>query len=199
MYCSLTENPEVKIESSRLRLKRTLNSRRVHRLRSFKTKISEWATPSPEVFEEPIIVEIREKRKRTTDGVVEWEDILTFDHLHPRVVAFEDLIDHKKGAGYKVAVSDAVLAYMLIFEWGRKSVITGFLRTFPEWKEVEVDTVGEGLSRLAKEGFITSVTVERPKEPPSPYYIPKPPVEALYNVNREIKLRLLKKLYWWEK
>lgn len=35
--------------------------------------------------------------------------------------------------------------------------------------------------------------------PPSPYYVPTPPAEALYRIDPEVKERLLKKLHWWER
>ena len=160
-----SSNPDGVIISraERLRIPRELDSGRIAKLRAFRTRISEWVTPSREIVEEPIIVAIREKRKRLVDErEVEWYDEIVFDHFHANVVRFEDLIAHKKAAGYKVTVLDAVLAYLLVFQWGRKSVITGFLRTFPEWRDVSVDTVGEALSRLLKKKVIS--IVRRPRE-----------------------------------
>lgn len=147
----------------RLRIPRVLDSGRIEKLRVFRTRISDWVKPSREIVEEPIIVAIKEKRKRTVDErEVEWFEEFTFDHFHADVIRFEDLVAHKKAAGYKVSVKDAVLAYMLVFEFGRRSVITGFLRTYPEWSDVKVGTVGEALSRLLKEGVIS--VLRRPPE-----------------------------------
>ena len=101
---------------------------RVARLRTFRTRITEWGKPSLELFEEPVIVTIKKKRKRTVDErEVEWWDEFTKDHLHVDVVRFRDLLDHKKATGYTLGVSDGVLAYMTIFGYGEKSVISGFL------------------------------------------------------------------------
>lgn len=154
-------SPEVVISrAERLRIKRVLDGMRAATLRAwaFRTRITEWAEPSPTVYEEPVIVCIKEKRKRRIDErEIEWYDEICKDHFHSDVMRFEDLIEHKKALGYKVSVRDAVLAYMLVFGWARKSIITGFLRTFPEWKDVEVGTVGEALSRLAKEGLISPI------------------------------------------
>lgn len=98
---------------------------------------------------------IKEERKRRIgEKELTWFDESCVDHFHRDVVRFEDLVAHQKAAGYKVSVRDAVLAYLLVFRSGRKSVITGFLRTFPEWSDVSVSTVGEALSRLKAEDFI---------------------------------------------
>jgi len=128
---------------------------RVARLRSFRTRITEWVSPSPTVTEELVMVSIKEKRERTIDErKITWEDEFHYPHEYPDVMRFQDLLEHKRATGYKVSVRDAVLAYMLVWEYGRKSVITGFLRTYPEWKDLSTDTVGEALSRLAEEGYI---------------------------------------------
>jgi hypothetical protein len=130
----------------------------VARLKTFRTRITEWAEPSPTVTEELVLVSIKEKRERTIDErKIEWFDEFHYPHEHWDVSRFEDLIEHREAVG-TVSVLDAVLAYMLTFEWGRKSVITGFLRTYPQWKDVSTDTVGEALSRLAAEGFIIKVS-----------------------------------------
>ena len=157
-------SPEVIISrAERLKIPRVLDSGRLAKLKVFRTRITDWAEPSAEVVEEPIIVCVKEKRKRTVDErEIEWYDEICKDHFHVDVMRFEDLIEHKKAAGYTVSVRDAVLAYVLVFGWGRKSVIAGFLGTFPEWMDVKVDTVGEALSRLAKEEVVTAV--RRPKE-----------------------------------
>lgn len=170
------------------------------RLRSFRTRITDWATPSLEVFEEPIIVCVKEKRERMIgERKIEWLDEMCFDHFGHDVVRFEDLIEHKKALGYTVSVRDAVMAYMLVFEWGRVSVITGFLQTYPEWKGVDKSTVGEVLSRLAAENIISPVTIPPKKAPPEPYYVPRPPSEALYHLEPEFAERQKRKLWWWER
>lgn len=150
----MAEDEGVKIRAKRLRIPRVLDSGRVARLKAFKTRITEWAEPKETVYEEPIIVTVWEKRRKKVDGVTEWYDEVVFDHFYPDVIRFEDLVERKKAAGYSVSVSNAVLAYMLVFKRGSKSLITGFLRTFPEWRDLKVSAVGEALSRLAKEGLI---------------------------------------------
>lgn len=188
------------VRAERLRIPHYLNSDRVAKLKIFKSRITDWATPSPVVYETPVIVTVSYPRERLVAGrKVVWQEEQTKDHLHPQVVQFEDLISQKKGAGYKVSVRDAVLAYCLVFRWARKSVITGFLSTFPEWSDIKSDTVGESLSRLKTEGFLTVVT-SPPAEPlPIPYYIPRPPAESLYFMPDMIAEKFLVKGRWWEK
>lgn len=194
--------------SERLRLPRTLDTGRLGRLRAFRSRITDWATPSSVVFEEPIIVCIRVRRERKVERaeLVEpelrvWYDELCIDHFHPKVVQFEDLLTQKTQMGYTVGVKDAVLAYMLIFEWGRKSIITGFLSTFNEFKDLPRlrEMVGENLSRLAAEGFIDPVPAEPKRPPPPPYYVPRPPEETLYVVHPERQQIQLKRARWWER
>lgn len=147
--------PEVEIvRAEKLRIPREVDSGRMEALKTFKTRITDWAAPSPTVYEQPVIVTIREKRERKVDGKKTFYDEYTFDHLHRDVVQFEDLIADKKAAGYTVTVKDAVLAYLLVFGNGMASVITGFLRAFPEWEEVKKSTVGQALSRLKREGIL---------------------------------------------
>jgi len=151
------DSPEVIISrSERLRIPKVLDSGRIAKLRTFRTRITDWTEPSAEVFEEPVIVAVKEKRERVVEGrKLEWYDEIVKDHLHDDVARFQDLIEHKRAAGYVVSVRDAVLAYMLVFKSGTKSMITGFLRAFPDWKEVDVSTVGEALSKLKAEGLIS--------------------------------------------
>ena len=141
--------------SERLRIPRVLDSARVAKLKTFRTKISDFAAPSLTVYDEPIIVAVKEKRTKTVDGKMEWWDEKVFDHFHVDVVRFEELISRKKLAGYAVSAKDAVLAYMLVWKRGQKSVITGFLNAFSEWKSVSVATVGQAMSRLAAEGVVS--------------------------------------------
>ena len=240
--------------ADRLRLPRTLNSGRIERLRVFRSRITDWATPSPVIFEEPIIVEIKVRRERrvgkpkivgpgltrqeieeilkkkvteaewlvykhavtpielatTEDERVEvWYDSLVVDHFHPKVAMFEDLLDQKTRQGYTVTVKDAVLAYMLVFLWGRKSVIAGFLSSkyadgppaFPEFQDLPRlrEMVGENLSRLHADGFIDAVPLEPKIPPPPPYYVPRPPEETLYVVHPERRQIQLKRGRWWER
>jgi len=164
------EEPHIIISrAERLRLPRTLDSGRIERLRAFKTRITDWAEPSTTVYEEPIIVcvKVRRERKEIVAELVEprvitWFDEFCIDHFHPKVMQFDDLLEQKKKMGYTISVKDAVLAYMLVFEWGRKSVIAGFLSTFPEFKDLPRlhEMVGENLSRLHAEGFITAILRE---------------------------------------
>jgi len=82
----------------------------------------------PEVTEEAVIVEIGEPRERWKgDRKIEWMDKYVKDHLHLDVQRFRDLIDAKKAAGKEITISDAVYAYVLVWGYGRKSVIAGFL------------------------------------------------------------------------
>jgi len=143
------------IRAERLRIPRVLNSGRLAKLKAFKTRITDWATPSPQVFDEPIIVTLRATRELRTDGTIEYPVERTFDHFHVDVIRFEELISRKRAAGYVVSVKDAVLAYMLVFKRGSRHLITGFLRTFPAWRDVAPETVGQALSRLRSEGWIT--------------------------------------------
>jgi len=144
---------EVKItRAERLRIPRLLDSGRIAKLRAFRTRITDWYAPALEVFDEPVIVCIER------EGVER-----CFDHFHADVLKFEDLIAHKKTAGYVVSVKDAVLAYMLVFKRGSRHLITGFLSSkyadgipsFPEFRDVHPETVGEALSRLKAEGWIS--------------------------------------------
>lgn len=149
-------SPEVVISrSERLRIPRVLDSGRIAKLRVFRTRITDWAKPSLEVFDEPIIVCLKEKRELTIDGKKEYEVERCVDHFHVDVTRFEDLIEHKKAAGYAISVKDAVLAYMLVFKRGSRHLITGFLSTFPEFRDLKTETVGEALSRLKAEGWIS--------------------------------------------
>jgi hypothetical protein len=82
----------------------------------------------PEITEEAVIVEIAEPRERWKgDRKIEWMDKYVKDHLHIDVQRFKDLIDAKKAAGYEITISDAVEAYLLVWGYGRKSVVAGFL------------------------------------------------------------------------
>jgi hypothetical protein len=82
----------------------------------------------PEVTEEAVIVEIAEPRERWMDDrKIEWMDKFTKDHLHIDVQRFRDLIDAKKAAGLEITIKDAVEAYLLVWGYGRKSTIAGFL------------------------------------------------------------------------
>ena len=82
----------------------------------------------PEVTEEAVIVEIAEPRERWKDDrKIEWMDKYAKDHLHLDVQRFRDLIDGKKAAGKEITISDAVYAYVLVWGYGRKSMIAGFL------------------------------------------------------------------------
>ena len=158
------EKGVVVIRAERLRIPRTLDSGRLTKLRAFKTRITDWAQPSPQVYDEPIIVTLKAKREMRTDGVMPYEVERTFDHFHVDVIRFEELVDRKKGAGYVVSAKDAVLAYMLVFKRGSRHLIAGFLSSkyadgtpaFPEFKDVKPETVGQELSRLKAVGWTSA-------------------------------------------
>jgi hypothetical protein len=156
-----------------------LDSGRLAKLKAFKSRITDWATPSSQVFDEPIIVTLKVMRELKTDGQVEYPVERTFDHFHADVLRFEELIDRKKAAGYVVSVKDAVWAYMLVFKRGSRHLITGFLRTFSAWSGIQPETVGQALSRLKTDGWITAETYERvpPKGPITRYPARFPPPE----------------------
>lgn len=156
----MSSPPQVEIvKAERLRLPRILNSGRVAALKMFRHRITDWVEPATTVYEEPVIVTIKKKRKRIVDKrEVEWWDEFTKDHLHPDVMRFRDLLDHKKAVGYTITVVDGVLAYMTVFGYGERAIITGFLRAmgdvYPAFRDVEERTVGEALSRLARERVV---------------------------------------------
>ncbi len=135
-------SPEVVItRAERLRLSRFLNGFRRARLRSFRTRISDWAEPSPTVYDEPVIVTVKYRRTRLVAGEeVEWWEEYTKDHLHVDVQRFCDLIDRKKAAGFHVSIADGVVAYLTVFGFARKSIVAGFLWAmsdlYPEFREV---------------------------------------------------------------
>lgn len=196
----MSVEPEIKVESARIPFRRTLDSGRLAALKTFKTRITDWVEPSPFVTEEAIIVDVIVERERRIDDIIKWTEPITFDHSHINVKRFEDLIEHKKAAGYKVTIRDVVLAYMLVLEWGRRPVIYGFLKTFPEWKDIRMESVGEALSRLATEDYIRVVHAPERELIPLPYVSPIMPArEVLYEMNRDIKDKLLTKLHWWSK
>lgn len=147
-----TEDGEVTISrAERLRIPRLLDSGRLEKLKAFKTRIPDWAKPSPQVFDEPVIVCIKRKEVERC-----------FDHFHADVLRFEELITRKKATGYVVTAKDGVLAYLLVFKRGSRHLISGFLSSkyadetpaFPEWGGyVSPETVGQALSRLKVEGW----------------------------------------------
>jgi len=152
------------VRAERLKLQRYADSDRVRRLRVFRTRIHEWAAPSPVFFEEPIIVVVKEGRSALVRErkIVWWEEFKK-DHLHLDVVRFRDLVDKKRAAGFEITVRDGVLAYLLVFGWARKSIVTGFLWAvsdlYPEFRSskelVKVEEVYRGL------GPEEVVTIER--------------------------------------
>jgi hypothetical protein len=126
---------------------------------------------------------------------MEWWEEQTFNHLAKDVEKFRVLVRRKALAG-PVEVKDGVLAYLIVWKFGRKSVIAGFLWAmsdeFPGFRnvreEVEIEepyttlegktayrvvkrrvefvarspedlapTVGQCLSRLAREGYVGRV------------------------------------------
>jgi hypothetical protein len=119
--------PETKVvRHEHLKFSRALDSERAERLKVFRKRIGEVISPT--VTEEGVIVTIAEKRERWTDDKkIEWQDLYTRDHLHIDVQKFRDLIDGKKSAGLEITVKDAVEAYLLVWGYGSKSVIAGFL------------------------------------------------------------------------
>lgn len=149
--------------AERLRIPRELNSGRVAKLKAFKTRIPDWAEPSLQVFDEPIIVCLKQRRELKVDEEKEWFVERCYDHFHQDIIRFEELIDRKK-AGYAVSAKDAVLAYMLVWKRGSRHLIAGFLSStyidgtpsFPDWRYVSAETVGQALSRLKTEGWISA-------------------------------------------
>lgn len=100
-------------------------SERAEKLRVFRQKIGMLA---PGVTEEAVIVTLAQPRLRWVgEKKIEWQDRYSKDHLHIDVQKFRDLIDGKKSAGYEITIKDAVEAYLLVFGFGRKSMIAGFL------------------------------------------------------------------------
>jgi len=143
-----------------------------------------------------VLVTVRFKRWTLVHGErMEWWEEQTFNHLAKDVEKFRSLVRRKALAG-PVEVKDGVLAYLIVWKFGRKSVIAGFLWAmsdeFPGFRnvreEVEVEepyttlegktayrivkrrvefvarspedlapTVGQCLSRLAREGYVGRV------------------------------------------
>ncbi len=95
------------------------------------------------MYDEPIIVTIKSR------GIER-----TVDHFYSDVNRFEDLLSQKRLAGYKTSTKDAVLAYLLIFGHGSRHLIAGYLSTYPEFRSITPETVGQALSRLKSEGWI---------------------------------------------
>lgn len=150
------EKGVVVTRAERLRIPRVLDSGRVAKLKAFKTRITDWTAPDPQVYDEPVIVTLKVIRELRVDGVRVYPVERTFDHFHADVLRFEELVDRKKTAGYVVSVKDATLAYMLVFKRGSRHLIAGFLSTFPQWREVQPETVGQALSRLKEEGLVSA-------------------------------------------
>ena len=142
--------------AERLRISRTLDSGRVAHLKAFKTRIPDWGAPTTTIYEEPIIVCLKQRREIRVDEEKEWFVERCWDHFHQDVVRFEELIARKKAAGYVVSAKDAVLAYMLVWKRGSRHLIAGFLSTFSEWRGMSPATVGQALSRLKTEGWISA-------------------------------------------
>jgi hypothetical protein len=119
--------PETKvIRHEHLKFSRAMDSERAERLKVFRKRIGEVISQT--VTEEGVIVTIAEKRERWKDDrKIEWQDLYSRDHLHIDVQKFRDLIDAKKSAGLEITIKDAVEAYLLVWGYGRKSVIAGFL------------------------------------------------------------------------
>jgi len=118
----LPESKVIRHEHFKKRL--PVDSERARMQRVFRRRFAE----TPEVTEEAVVVSVAEKRERWKDDKkIEWQDLYTKDHLHIDVQKFKDLIDAKKAAGLEITVKDAVLAYVLVWGYGRKSTIAGFL------------------------------------------------------------------------
>jgi len=130
-------------KAERLRIPRRLSDEHIAKLKTFKTRITDWAEPTPIVYDEPIIVCIKRR------GIER-----CFDHFHVDVLRFEELLNAKRKLGYSVSVKDAVLAYMLVFGRGSRHLIAGFLSVYPEFAAVTPETVGQALSRLKAEGWL---------------------------------------------
>ena len=89
-----------------------------------------------------VVVELAVKRRMIVAGeLFEWEDREPFVHNAAEVRRFRELIDRLKARGKKPTIKDAVLAYLIVFNFARKSVIAGFLWAlrdlYPEFIELE--------------------------------------------------------------
>jgi hypothetical protein len=75
---------------------------------------------------------------------VEWWEEQHFNHLPKDVEKFRSLLRRKALAGRPVEVKDGVLAYLIVWKFGRKSVIAGFLWAmgdeFPGFRNVREET-----------------------------------------------------------
>lgn len=161
--------PEVEISRhEHYRKEHIVDSGRVAKLRLFRKRLKEVISPT--VTEEAVIVTLREKRERFVDDKkVEWHDEFTTDHLHPDVVRFKDLIDHKKAAGKEITIKDGVLAYLLVWGYGRKSTIAGFLWAisddYPEFRYTHKEVREPVVTRPLVGPPVTKIKVRRVKTP----------------------------------
>lgn len=148
-----------------------------------------------------VVVTIEVQR---TSGGRPWPQSYYYTFIHDDLMKFESLLAHKKAQGFVVAADDAVLAYMLIWSGdepsrigvGLKSLITGFLRTYPQFANVSLKTVGSALSRFAKSGLIkVAPRVELPfKEGFAPPLLPE---ETRYAIVPEVRSEKLMRSRWW--
>lgn len=130
------------VRSEHLRFQRPIESERAERLKVFRERIK--GEDITTVTEEAVIVSLTEPAYRIIDKPdgerrkIEWQNLFTKDHLHIDVMKFKDLIDAKKAAGLSITIKDAVYAYLLVFGYGRKSEIAGFLwaisDVYPEFR-----------------------------------------------------------------
>jgi hypothetical protein len=144
LWLLMSEDGGVRItRADRLHIRKDIPLERRRKLKIFGGRISDWVSPPTEFVDEPVIICLKK-------GDVE----SCYDHFAGNVRVFEDLVEHKRRQGYSVSVKDAVLAYMLVWKRGSRHLIAGFLSTFPEWKDVTPETVGQALSRLKSEGWL---------------------------------------------
>jgi len=69
-----------------------------------------------------VIVELRVKRgMKVGDEYFEWEEPQVYTHNAAEVRRFRELIDRLKARGKKPTIKDAVLAYLIVFNFARKS------------------------------------------------------------------------------
>jgi hypothetical protein len=92
-----------------------------------------------------VFVTVRFKRWSVVRGEKwEWWEEQHFNHLPKDVEKFRSLLRRKVLAGRPVEVKDGVLAYLIVWKFGRKSIIAGFLwamgEEFPGFRNVREET-----------------------------------------------------------
>jgi len=136
-----------------------------------------------------VVVTIKVKRrKRVGDRMVEWEETQTFTHPASDVQRFIDLLNRLKRER-KLSIVDGVLAYFIVFTYGRKSVIAGFLWAlrdiFPEFQKT-VERVPEKVTYKTLRGYEEKTIIkETRKKVSDPNELTGTVVEAISRLVRE--------------